>query len=175
MLTVEARVETARPSRYLVQLRKHFDNTGRHLGHRPRAHNGDGDAGVGCRRGEPAAAPGTRGAASTTAGAGSASGGGVTRRRWAARATAVAAVGVLAVAVRLGLGVVLFAHWRWTGRVAGLVLAVVLMKVIKPLCRPPRQGIQGGVQGRLTPTSAPRDPAAGQGVVEAGCVRPRRR
>ncbi|SFE42101.1 DUF2218 domain-containing protein [Streptomyces mirabilis] len=44
MLTAEARVETERPSRYLVQLCKHFDDKGRHLGHRPRAHNGDGDA-----------------------------------------------------------------------------------------------------------------------------------
>lgn len=41
MLTVEARVETERPSRYLVQLCKHFNNKGRHLGHRPRAHNGE--------------------------------------------------------------------------------------------------------------------------------------
>ncbi|MGW1761823.1 hypothetical protein [Streptomyces mirabilis] len=43
--------------------------------------------------------------------------------------TAVAAVGVLAVAVRLGLGAIVFAHWRWTGWVAGLVLAVVLVKI----------------------------------------------
>ncbi|WP_128382450.1 DUF2218 domain-containing protein [Streptomyces cavernae] len=42
MPTVEARVETDRPSRYLVQLCKHFSNKGRHLGHRPRAH-GSGD------------------------------------------------------------------------------------------------------------------------------------
>jgi hypothetical protein len=44
MLTAEARVKTERPSRYLVQLCKHFDNKGRHLGHRRRGHNGDGDA-----------------------------------------------------------------------------------------------------------------------------------
>ncbi|WP_406306745.1 DUF2218 domain-containing protein [Streptomyces sp. NBC_00885] len=43
MLTAEAHVETERPSRYLVQLCKHFNNKGRHLGHRPRAHQG-GDA-----------------------------------------------------------------------------------------------------------------------------------
>ncbi|MGW1501904.1 hypothetical protein ACWCQW_25565 [Streptomyces mirabilis] len=44
MPTVEARVQTERPSRYRVPLCKHFHNKGRHLGHRPRAHNGDGDA-----------------------------------------------------------------------------------------------------------------------------------
>jgi hypothetical protein len=43
MLTAEAHVETERPSRYLVQLCKHFNNKGRYLGHRPRAHQG-GDA-----------------------------------------------------------------------------------------------------------------------------------
>ncbi|GAB2883643.1 hypothetical protein GCM10027074_60330 [Streptomyces deserti] len=43
MPTAEARVETERPSRYLVQLCKHFSTKGRHLGHRPRAHMG-GDA-----------------------------------------------------------------------------------------------------------------------------------
>lgn len=43
MPTAEAHVETERPSRYLVQLCKHFSNKGRHLGHRPRAHLG-GDA-----------------------------------------------------------------------------------------------------------------------------------
>ncbi|MFI7413600.1 DUF2218 domain-containing protein [Streptomyces sp. NPDC049627] len=43
MLITEARIATERPSRYLVQLCKHFDNKGRHLGHRPRVH-GDGDA-----------------------------------------------------------------------------------------------------------------------------------
>ncbi|MGW0820144.1 DUF2218 domain-containing protein [Streptomyces sp. NPDC002845] len=43
MPTAEARVETDRPSRYLVQLCKHFAHKGRHLGHRPRAHAG-GDA-----------------------------------------------------------------------------------------------------------------------------------
>lgn len=41
MLTAEAQVETDRPSRYLVQLCKHFDNKGRHLGHRPRTHRGE--------------------------------------------------------------------------------------------------------------------------------------
>ncbi|MEV8034541.1 DUF2218 domain-containing protein [Streptomyces sp. NPDC086182] len=34
MSTAEARVETDRPSRYLVQLCRHFSNKGRHLGHR---------------------------------------------------------------------------------------------------------------------------------------------
>ncbi|MEV4453107.1 MULTISPECIES: DUF2218 domain-containing protein [Streptomyces] len=42
MLTAEAHIETERPSRYLVQLCKHFDNKGRHLGHRPRTHRGGG-------------------------------------------------------------------------------------------------------------------------------------
>lgn len=41
MLTAEAHIETERPGRYLVQLCKHFDNKGRHLGgHRPRGHDG---------------------------------------------------------------------------------------------------------------------------------------
>ncbi|MET7784076.1 hypothetical protein ABZT28_51940, partial [Streptomyces sp. NPDC005388] len=39
------------------------------------------------------------------------------------------AIGVLAVAARLGLGAVLFAHRRWTGWMAGFVLAVVLVKI----------------------------------------------
>ncbi|WP_063824468.1 DUF2218 domain-containing protein [Streptomyces sp. CdTB01] len=43
MPTAEARVETDRPSRYLVQLCKHFSNKGRHLGQRAHAHSG-GDA-----------------------------------------------------------------------------------------------------------------------------------
>lgn len=43
MPTAEARVETGRPGRYLVQVCKHFSNKGRQLGHRPRAHSG-GDA-----------------------------------------------------------------------------------------------------------------------------------
>jgi hypothetical protein len=43
MPTAEAHVETDRPSRYLVQLCRHFSHNGRHLGHRPRAHDG-GDA-----------------------------------------------------------------------------------------------------------------------------------
>ncbi|WP_427917556.1 DUF2218 domain-containing protein [Streptomyces sp. cg40] len=38
MHTAEAHIATERPSRYLVQLCKHFDNKGRHLVHRPRAH-----------------------------------------------------------------------------------------------------------------------------------------
>lgn len=38
MLTAEARIPTDRPSRYLVQLCKHFANKGRHLTHHPRAH-----------------------------------------------------------------------------------------------------------------------------------------
>lgn len=41
MPIAEARVETERPGRYLVQLCKHFANKGRHLGHRPRAHAGE--------------------------------------------------------------------------------------------------------------------------------------
>ncbi|MGW2706738.1 DUF2218 domain-containing protein [Streptomyces sp. NPDC001340] len=43
MPSAEARVPTDRPSRYLVQLCKHFSNKGRHLGHRARPHHG-GDA-----------------------------------------------------------------------------------------------------------------------------------
>ncbi|MFD6033662.1 DUF2218 domain-containing protein [Streptomyces griseoincarnatus] len=42
MLSAEARVATDRPSRYLIQLCRHFSRRGRHLGHRPRAHLGDG-------------------------------------------------------------------------------------------------------------------------------------
>ncbi|MGW3104456.1 DUF2218 domain-containing protein [Streptomyces sp. NPDC001100] len=38
MLTAETHIATERASRYLVQLCKHFDNKGRHLIHRPRAH-----------------------------------------------------------------------------------------------------------------------------------------
>ena len=38
MLTAEAHIATDRPSRYLVQLCKHFANKGRHLSHRPRTH-----------------------------------------------------------------------------------------------------------------------------------------
>ncbi len=38
MLIVEAQVETERPSRYLVQLCRHFNHKGRHLHHRPRSH-----------------------------------------------------------------------------------------------------------------------------------------
>lgn len=41
MLTSEAHIETERPSRYLTQLCKHFNNKGRHLSHGPRAHHGD--------------------------------------------------------------------------------------------------------------------------------------
>nr|WP_231905586.1 DUF2218 domain-containing protein [Streptomyces davaonensis] len=43
MPTVEARVETERPSRYLGQLCKHFSNKGRHLGRRLHGHSGSGD------------------------------------------------------------------------------------------------------------------------------------
>ncbi|MEW1773388.1 DUF2218 domain-containing protein [Streptomyces sp. NPDC086777] len=39
MPIAEAHVPTDRPSRYLVQLCKHFSNKGRHLGHRPRSHH----------------------------------------------------------------------------------------------------------------------------------------
>jgi hypothetical protein len=41
MPTAEAHVPTDRPSRYLVQLCKHFSNKGSHLKHRPRNHHGD--------------------------------------------------------------------------------------------------------------------------------------
>ncbi|CAL9666147.1 DUF2218 domain-containing protein [Streptomyces sp. Tu 3180] len=41
MPSTEAHVATDRPSRYLVQLCKHFARKGRHLGHRPRAHLGE--------------------------------------------------------------------------------------------------------------------------------------
>lgn len=45
MPAAEARVETERPSRYLVQLCKHFSNKGRHLGQRLHGHQGgDGQA-----------------------------------------------------------------------------------------------------------------------------------
>lgn len=40
MLSTEAHVVTARPSRYLIQLCKHFSRKGRHLSHRPRSHLG---------------------------------------------------------------------------------------------------------------------------------------
>jgi hypothetical protein len=40
MPIAEGRVETERPSRYLVQLCKHFSNKGRHLGQRPHGHRG---------------------------------------------------------------------------------------------------------------------------------------
>lgn len=40
MPSAEARVPTDRPSRYLLQLCKHFSNKGRHLGHRARSHDG---------------------------------------------------------------------------------------------------------------------------------------
>ncbi|MER8225857.1 DUF2218 domain-containing protein [Streptomyces sp. NPDC094143] len=42
MLSAEAHVATDRPSRYLIQLCKHFARKGRHLGHRPPAHLGHG-------------------------------------------------------------------------------------------------------------------------------------
>ncbi|MCF1595741.1 DUF2218 domain-containing protein [Streptomyces muensis] len=42
MPIAEARVETDRPSRYLVQLCKHLSNKGRHLGHRPPGHRPPG-------------------------------------------------------------------------------------------------------------------------------------
>ncbi|MEU0946879.1 DUF2218 domain-containing protein [Streptomyces canus] len=45
MPTAQACVETERPSRYLVQLCKHFSNKGRHLGQRLHGHSGgDGHA-----------------------------------------------------------------------------------------------------------------------------------
>ena len=45
MPTAEARVETERPGRYLVQLCKHFSHKGRHLGRRLHGHSGgDGQA-----------------------------------------------------------------------------------------------------------------------------------
>ncbi|MFF4728747.1 DUF2218 domain-containing protein [Streptomyces mirabilis] len=196
MLTSEARVETERPSRYLVQLCKHFDNKGRHLGHRPRAHNaGDAEA---LREMQAVAAqaqvewseiqgnvslPWGRCALRADAGAltvhveaddeaslgrlqelvaghierfgrreelkvtwigleaSTASPGEVVsaahepqgdaaRRRWSGRTTALAAVGVVAVAVHLGLGGILLANWQWTGWAVGAVLAIVLVKVV---------------------------------------------
>jgi hypothetical protein len=42
MLTAEARIETERPSRYLVQLCRHANQMGKSLRHRPRAHDGGG-------------------------------------------------------------------------------------------------------------------------------------
>ncbi|QUW85495.1 DUF2218 domain-containing protein (plasmid) [Streptomyces mirabilis] len=193
MRTAEARVETERPSRYLVQLCKHFDNKGRQLGHRPRAHNG-GDAQA-LREMQAVAAQAqvewseTRGTVSLPWGrcalqadpgaltvhveavdeenlgrlqdlvsghierfgrreqlevtwleavaespgqaisAAPVPSGGVARRRSRGRTTALATVGVLAVAVHLGLGGVLLANWRWTGWAVGALLAVVLVKV----------------------------------------------
>ncbi|MFF7643887.1 DUF2218 domain-containing protein [Streptomyces canus] len=195
MFTAEARVETERPSRYLVQLCKHFDNKGRHLGHRPRAHGG-GDAQA-LREMQAVAAQAQvewsdthgrvslpwgrcelradlgaltvqveavdeenlgrlqelvgghverfgrrerlkvawQGPETPTAAPGEALGaapvpeGGVAGRRLRGRTLAVAAAGVLAIVVHLGLGAVLFANWRWTGWAAGIVLAVVLVKV----------------------------------------------
>jgi hypothetical protein len=45
MLSAEAHVATDRPSRYLVQLCRHFSRKGRHLGHRSLAHfSGDAHA-----------------------------------------------------------------------------------------------------------------------------------
>ncbi|WP_078651244.1 DUF2218 domain-containing protein [Streptomyces xylophagus] len=38
MPTAEAQIATERPTRYLVQLCKHFANKGHHLTHRPRTH-----------------------------------------------------------------------------------------------------------------------------------------
>ncbi|WP_369254978.1 DUF2218 domain-containing protein [Streptomyces sp. R35] len=196
MLTAEARVETDRPSRYLVQLCKHFDNKGRHLGHRPRGHNGEdaqalqetravaaqaqvewsetrGSVRLPWGRCELRAEPGAltahveavdeenlrrlqdlvtghverfgrreeltvaweepeaamEPADDNAAGAAPATRGEVVRRGRRARTAALVAVGVLAVAVHLGLGGVLLANWRWTGWAVGVVLAVVLLKV----------------------------------------------
>lgn len=196
MLTAEARVETERPSRYLVQLCKHFDNKGRHLSHRPRGHNGEdaqaldemraaaaqaqvewsetrGSVRLPWGRCELRAEPGaltahveavdeenlrrlqdlvaghvarfgrreeltvtweepetaTEPADDNAVGAAPATRGEVVRRRRRARTAAFVAVGVLAVAVHLGLGGVLLANWRWTGWAVGVVLAVVLLKV----------------------------------------------
>ncbi|MFC7260048.1 DUF2218 domain-containing protein [Streptomyces lutosisoli] len=196
MLTAEARVETDRPSRYLVQLCKHFDNKGRHLGHRPRGHIGEdaralqetravaaqaqvewsetrGSVRLPWGRCELRAEPGAltahveavdeenlrrlqdlvaghverfgrreeltvaweeaeaamEPADDNAVGAAPATRGEVVRRRRRARTAALVAVGVLAVAVHLGLGRVLLANWRWTGWTVGVVLAVVLVKV----------------------------------------------
>ena len=196
MPTAEARVETERPSRYLVQLCKHFDNKGRHLGHRPRAHGG-GDA-LALREMQAVAAQvqvdwtDTQGTVSlpwgrcemravtgvlmlhleaddeanlgrlqelvsghierfgrreelkvawdrlepSTASSGEAvtadpePRGATERRRWRGRTTVLAAVGVVAVSVHLGLGGILLANWQWTGWAVGAVLAVVLVKVV---------------------------------------------
>lgn len=195
MLTAEARVETERPSRYLVQLCKHFNNKGRHLGHRPRAHNGE-DAQALREMQEVAAQADvewsdTRGTVSlpwgrctmqttsnaltvqveavdeenlrrlqelvaehverfgrreqlkvtwqepevsTTSPGGAvdaalASQGGAARRRWRSGTITLAAGGVLAIALHLGLGGILVANWQWTAGTVGGVLAVVLVKV----------------------------------------------
>ncbi|MFE4758637.1 hypothetical protein ACFRIB_52340 [Streptomyces mirabilis] len=66
------------------------------------------------------------------------------------------AVGVLGVAVRLGPGAVLFAHWRWIGWVAGLVLAVVLVKIT----------VFTGLARFAVRLGRASKGAAGQGVVE---------
>ncbi|MFI6558686.1 DUF2218 domain-containing protein [Streptomyces sp. NPDC050534] len=53
MPTAEAHVLTDRPSRYLVQVCKHFSNKGSHLQHRPRNHHGDGEGDGATTRHEP--------------------------------------------------------------------------------------------------------------------------
>lgn len=196
MLTAEARVETERPSRYLVQLCKHFDNKGRHLGHRPRAHGG-GDARA-LREMQAVAAQAqvewsdTQGTVSLPwgrcqmqAGTGALTvhieaddeenlgwlqdlvgghierfgrreelkvtwhgleastaspdealsaapepRGGTSQRRWRGRTTALAAVGVVVIAIHLGLGGILLTNWQWTGWAVGAVLAIVFVKVV---------------------------------------------
>ncbi|WP_089100209.1 DUF2218 domain-containing protein [Streptomyces hyaluromycini] len=53
MPIAEAHVPTDRPSRYLVQLCKHFSNKGRHLGHRPRSHHNGADETASAARHKP--------------------------------------------------------------------------------------------------------------------------
>ncbi|MFD4501395.1 DUF2218 domain-containing protein [Streptomyces sp. NPDC058457] len=53
MPIAEAHVTTDRPSRYLVQLCKHFSNKGRHLGHRPRSHHTGADETASAARHKP--------------------------------------------------------------------------------------------------------------------------
>jgi hypothetical protein len=188
MLTAEARIETRRPSRYLVQLCKHFDNKGRHLSHRPREHSGGGDlqafremqAVAAQARVEWSETHGTvslpwgRCAMQATTGAltvqveavdeenlrrlrelvtghierfgrrerlqvtwsrrdaPTTSSGppprAVAQRRWHGRTIGLTALGVVVVAVHLGLGGAVLADWRWTGGAVGLVLVAVLAK-----------------------------------------------
>ncbi|MFJ9011665.1 DUF2218 domain-containing protein [Streptomyces canus] len=202
MLTAEARVQTDRPRRYLVQLCSHFSNKGRHVrdGHRPRSHGGGGgqssaemramsqirpdqidvewsdtygtvslpwgrcvmEAEQGAltlraeahdeenlqqiqdlvtghlerfsrrnpltvtweRKGEPAVQPGESLPAAPAHTAGP------TARRWHRGTILLVALGVLAVAVHLGLGGAVLSDSRWTDWGVNIILAIVVLKVI---------------------------------------------